>query len=917
MKKQFCYIALIILLLVLCVAFVSCKDEEGEVPKNELLDISKLSTSGYFPDARYHQNKKILNYFTGGENDSGSHSLGIVDLRRYSAINVYYGSAENLKEIGNLTLKTKDGEELASVKCVPAKGWGDLSTKITIDVSEIRHKEEIIMTLAEAQNGIVVHTIEMIYGDSFGLYMPTNDDGVYICGDGSDLTTYYEKNKSEYEAACQYYKDNGFEVYNSSKKNGNFFTTLTKGAEMAHIYWLETERELNIIYSLVNGAKLPPKTPAVTTGNTTTTVTQLKGNGNETMGYVIQLADGSFIVYDGGDASCAGQLIETLNDLKIGNDITVRAWVLTVEDDAHIGCFKEIASKNAGDIKLETVIAAPVYKKFSSPYGKTYLSSALKEDVEKFNGAKLCYVHTGMDFTFCNVKMEILFTAEELYISDPPRADDTTGEVSVAEFGNTSLVSRISTENTSMLVLSDCGAYTARRMGIYYGNYLESNICQMGQHGKGDIPLYIYNMIAAPIVFCPTTSNVFAEDAMNKEVRDVLASSPVTQMVILLDSDATTVNMNANIVKPENTPLEVAYEYTCLDGEKIEYYLDVTEDEVISFCEEIVKRGFKKTQSNKTGDNLSTTMIKGSEMIHMYWYSCEKRMTVVNSAKGAESLPAKPKVTTGNINTTVTQLKSTEINGMGYVIQLADGSFMIYDGGYDKEDILEELWGVLNELTPKGKEIIIRAWILTHSHGDHYGTFVSFSNKYAEKVKLETVIVSPTTEKERALQKNDGYLMYNLKNDVAKFAGAKICNVFPGMILQFCNVVVEIMDTYHDSYILSTVKGTSNNTSIISRIYANNGKMLFLADAGMDQAEHLATVYKDHLLSNACQVSHHGVEDFPLIVYRQILPSVLWYPCNTELYNLKNRDADVRAALKNSRYVEEILLHDTRITKAF
>ena len=125
------------------------------------------------------------------------------------------------------------------------------------------------------------------------------------------------------------------------------------------------------------------------------------------------------------------------------------------------------------------------------------------------------------------------------------------------------------------------------------------------------------------------------------------------------------------------------------------------------------------------------------------------------------------------------------------------------------------------------------------------------------------------------------------------------------------------MDTYHDSYILSTVKGTSNNTSIISRIYANNGKMLFLADAGMDQAEHLAIVYKDHLLSNACQVSHHGVEDFPLIVYRQINPSVLWYPCNTELYNLKNRDADVRAALKNSRYVEEILLHDTRITKAF
>ena len=127
-------------------------------------------------------------------------------------------------------------------------------------------------------------------------------------------------------------------------------------ADLVNMYYDENDDDVVLSISKALYEKAQVVVPyVVATGNTTTTVTQLKGNGNETMGYVIQLADGSFIVYDGGDASCAGQLIETLNDLKIGNDITVRAWVLTVEDDAHIGCFKEIASKNAGE-KADIVV---------------------------------------------------------------------------------------------------------------------------------------------------------------------------------------------------------------------------------------------------------------------------------------------------------------------------------------------------------------------------------------------------------------------------------------------------------------------------------------------------------------------------------------------------------------------------------
>ena len=62
-----------------------------------------------------------------------------------------------------------------------------------------------------------------------------------------------------------------------------------------------------------------------------------------------------------------------------------------------------------------------------------------------------------------------------------------------------------------------------------------------------------------------------------------------------------------------------------------------------------------------------------------------------------------------------------------------------------------------------------------------------------------------------------------------------------------------------------------------------------------------------------CQISHHGVENFPLLAYRIIKSSILWYPCNTDLYSGgagANRDANVRAVLRDSSVTKEILLRD-------
>ena len=915
--------------------FMVCSCSQGENVKpiheeKEIIDISKLPTKGVFTEGGYTVDEPVLKFGTGGLRSAGCHSIGKIDLRKYNKVIVYYGNIENVSEIGTLVLKTSTEYYVGTTECTPAKQWTDRNTSVTFDISNIREAGEMFLELKDAENGIVVNKIELVVNENpIGIYPEYEYDSVFICGSGADLNTYYEKSYDDYNATCKFYKDKGFTIYNQNEKNGNHFTTFVRGSKMAHVYWIACEEELNVIYSDTNGANLPPQKPAVTTGSYKTTVTQIKGDGNDVTGYIYQLADGSFIIYDGGNAACADEIKNTLTTLSGGKEIIVRAWVLTVAESNNYRAFSAFASKYASSIKLETIITAPISEKISSPVSKTYLTSTLKTDAAKFSGVKVCYAHTGMDFTFCNVKMEILFTAEEQYICDVPRIEK--GSTEAAEFRNTSLVSRIVTDNCNVMMLSNIGLNSARRMVIYYRDYLKSDICQMAENGLGDLSMYIYNVIGAPTLFCPATTNTFNTNTTNKTVRDTLAKSVATKKIILLDSAENSIVLD-DVVKRDTTAadnftgilnpatLTVGYEYTCFNADKMYYYFDITAAQAKGVMSYYATNGYEAYSTFIGNGNYAATYTKGAEMIHMYWYEIENRMTIVKSSNGANTLPDKALANiTGNFDTSITQLKSKQINGMGYVIQLEDGSFIIYDGGYrDTTDteILDELWGTLNDLTPDGNRIIIRAWIITHPHGDHYGTFVNFCNTYAKNVTLETMIVNQITEEVRRMQANDGYLQKYLAADVAKFEETVICNVYPGMVFDFGSLRMEILGTYHDAYILSTPKGTGNNTCVVSRLVTENDQMLLLADAGVDQMEPMAAYFGDYLKSTNCQVSHHGVEDCPLIVYRHIQASRLWYPCDTYLYNLTDRDADVRKALKESKYTKEILLHDlTRKTR--
>lgn len=325
-------------------------------------------------------------------------------------------------------------------------------------------------------------------------------------------------------------------------------------------------------------------------------------------------------------------------------------------------------------------------------------------------------------------------------------------------------------------------------------------------------------------------------------------------------------------------------------------------------CAELIRSGYEIYNSSVMGGVYSTTLVKEKGFYHVYWVQSTKELSVVEAPNGGDTLPPQdPTVTTGKTKTTVTQLKSTYVNGMSYIVQLADGSFVIYDGGYPDTD--DDLYNKLVELNKGTSGIIIRAWVLTHGHDDHYRCLQSFAVNYASKVKVEYFLISPINAMDLKSDWDATFTDGTIYNSIKKFANAKTCYVHTGMRFTFCNTTMEILLTADDIFI-ENVSNDFNNSSIVSRMYTPTKSIMFLADTGDDAAYKMESYYGKYLKSDICQVAHHGVEDFPLSSYELIRAPILFYPCSNFLYNMESRFHDVRLALKAADYTKEILIHE-------
>lgn len=353
--------------------------------------------------------------------------------------------------------------------------------------------------------------------------------------------------------------------------------------------------------------------------------------------------------------------------------------------------------------------------------------------------------------------------------------------------------------------------------------------------------------------------------------------------------------------------------YDCEDGSVLSTYNGKSAADFEAVCAYYKKAGYTVYASTDMGGNLAETLVKGDAMAHVYWHPSNKELNIVLSeTAGATLPPAAPAVTDGDYECTVVQMMDAEhVNGMGYIIQLKDGSYIIYDGAYTSQTNKIEAY-LLENHKGEGKPVI-RAWVLTHSHNDHYPVFQLFAKRArrSEEFIVENIIVSPMNEENYFMNDpndRDPYLSTKFYDDAANFSDAKIIFAHTGMKFTFCNLNMEILYAPESHYKTTSDLGNFNNTSIVSRLYDEDYSALFTGDVGIQGSTIMENLYGDYLKSDICQISHHGVEDVPLSFYEKVQASILYYPCDRYLYDQTERHWSVRKAMEKWDCTKEILI---------
>ena len=314
------------------------------------------------------------------------------------------------------------------------------------------------------------------------------------------------------------------------------------------------------------------------------------------------------------------------------------------------------------------------------------------------------------------------------------------------------------------------------------------------------------------------------------------------------------------------------------------------------YCEDIVKNGFTLYAEKNMEGNLYNTYVNGTYVVNAIYTKYNQNLKVLSQPLSETALPGKAEENVytpiEGQQTTITQLGmyrdddiSETYNGMAYIIQLNDGSFIIVDGGVDttKEKYEDRLYNLLKKQAPDPDNIVIAAWLISHAHDDHVDIFEYFFEAYGDKVTIEKFICNlPADEQVENVwdpEWNRSAIVRDLFEEY--FPDVPVVKAHPGQEFYIRNAKIEILFTidiydYENAWDRD-IKGKKefedkniplhgalrdfNNTSVIYKLTAEGKSMIFLGDYD-DEGYTMSKLYTLATLgSTIMQVAHHGLEE--------------------------------------------------------
>ena len=393
-------------------------------------------------------------------------------------------------------------------------------------------------------------------------------------------------------------------------------------------------------------------------------------------------------------------------------------------------------------------------------------------------------------------------------------------------------------------------------------------------------------------------------------------------------------------------------------------YNNITEADFNAYADSLVAAGYSLYQENKLtnlGDvnNVSATYVNGEDVVTILYLpyviddatdlpthlaDAQKRsfrpdgteMRIIlqstavlfpnEEANTYEDLGITPKM--HNVNLYNKHADGNDI-GQCTIFTLADGSFLVWDGGVAADaDQLYRTLKYMNE-RPDGK-IVIAGWFFTHDHGDHTGAISALSaSEHASEITVEKVIINHVA---------DNYAWYGITDPLgtsyrygwagvyeqieevtAKFAqGENFQLVVPhfGQVLNIRNANIEVLFAGEEDA-APVIISNDNACSLVTMITFDNedtpDRILNLGDHALDATYNFVFPYlSDGPMS--CDIvitAHHGLGGgtsklYPICGTPEVaIWCTTWRSARGEVTNLQFLfDRSQNKALRNSVKVD-------------
>jgi len=374
----------------------------------------------------------------------------------------------------------------------------------------------------------------------------------------------------------------------------------------------------------------------------------------------------------------------------------------------------------------------------------------------------------------------------------------------------------------------------------------------------------------------------------------------------------------------------------CDDGYQQATLNGCTKSTYDEYKKTLTSAGFTEYAISNLGGTEYATYQKGEITVHTYFTMHNGQMRIIG-AKNA-LLPSTEQVNYTKIcEPTFTLMgleKGGSNGGLGCIIGLPDGTFIIVDGGHKTSAESDDIANTLCKLSGKTKDIVIRAWVFTHAHSDHIGAFIAFSPTYADAgiFTIENFIFYGCDTEEQNQYSSSGSFL-STKNTINTYwPSANVYKCLTGQIFHFPGCDMEVLYTMSD--FLPTIVGEEDMPDIdknkvdgniktaVFRFFIEEQSVLVTGDTTKLNIDEMCARYGSYLKSDIMTVPHHGhnenryrARNGTIEFYTLVDPSIVMWPDGEEKQKKKlewnhvaGSDWEANYYLVNFLHVKEVIV---------